>query len=207
MLVTQSCFSQRSQLPRFHFKDQFHRQNLQRRQGVQTATRYPRTKILQIANAATFYDYQLKNIDCKQIDLKQYAGKVILVVNVASACGFTPQYTGLQQLYDKYRGKGFEILAFPCNQFGGQEPGSNSEIKKFAQRKGAKFSIMDKVDVNGGNQEPLFKYLKNQKGGWFNRDIKWNFSKFLIDRDGKVVDRFGSMTTPEMLDEKIAALL
>eukprot|EP01026_Neomeris_dumetosa_P037474 TRINITY_DN3035_c1_g1_i10.p4 TRINITY_DN3035_c1_g1~~TRINITY_DN3035_c1_g1_i10.p4 ORF type:complete len:114 (-),score=17.62 TRINITY_DN3035_c1_g1_i10:215-556(-) len=99
------------------------------------------------------------------------------------------------------------MICLSPNQFGAQEPGSNKEIKQFASRKGAKFTIMDKVDVNGRETEPLYDYLKSQKGGWFNRDIKWNFSKFLVDREGKVVDRFGSMTTPEMLDEKIAQLI
>eukprot|EP01025_Chloroclados_australasicus_P065163 TRINITY_DN8844_c0_g1_i2.p3 TRINITY_DN8844_c0_g1~~TRINITY_DN8844_c0_g1_i2.p3 ORF type:complete len:207 (-),score=20.08 TRINITY_DN8844_c0_g1_i2:196-816(-) len=175
---------------------------------ISSSIRLQRYQHVKVFNAAaTFYDYRVKNIDGKEINLKKYSGKVVLVVNVASACGFTPQYTGLQELYNKYKNKGFEILAFPCNQFGGQEPGSNADIKRFAQRKGAKFTMMDKVDVNGSSQEPLYKYLKDQKGGLFNRDIKWNFSKFLIDRDGKVVDRFGSMTTPEVLDEKIAKLL
>eukprot|EP01026_Neomeris_dumetosa_P037475 TRINITY_DN3035_c1_g1_i3.p2 TRINITY_DN3035_c1_g1~~TRINITY_DN3035_c1_g1_i3.p2 ORF type:complete len:222 (-),score=23.09 TRINITY_DN3035_c1_g1_i3:215-835(-) len=171
------------------------------------ATKPSRIATVKVSNAATFYDFKVKNIDGRTVDLKSYTGKVVLVVNVASQCGFTPQYNGLQDLYQKYRNKGFEILAFPCNQFGAQEPGSNKEIKQFASRKGAKFTIMDKVDVNGRETEPLYDYLKSQKGGWFNRDIKWNFSKFLVDREGKVVDRFGSMTTPEMLDEKIAQLI
>eukprot|EP00877_Chromochloris_zofingiensis_P000005 jgi/Chrzof1/10004/Cz04g23200.t1 len=121
------------------------------------------------------------------MDLSKYKGKVVLVVNLASACGFTPQYAELQALYDKYSSKGLVILGFP---FGGQEPGPNSQIKQFAkQTYGVTFPLMSKVDVNGSNADPLFDWLKNEKGGFINKDIKWNFTKFLLNKEGNVVGR------------------
>ncbi|EFN52049.1 hypothetical protein CHLNCDRAFT_49115 [Chlorella variabilis] len=139
--------------------------------------------------------------------MDRYKGKVLLIINVASACGFTPQYTEMTELYNKYAAKGLEVLAFPCNQFGSQEPGSNSEIKSFAERKGFKGPMFAKTDVNGSEAEPLFTYLKNQQGGLLTSDIKWNFTKFLVDRSGNVVKRYGSTTTPMAIEADIKALL
>jgi glutathione peroxidase len=153
------------------------------------------------------YDYKVKDIDGKEVDLSQYKGKVVLVVNVASQCGFTPQYKELGQLYNKYSGQGFVILGFPCNQFGGQEPADNSKIKKFAQERGASFPMMAKVDVNGGNAEPFYSFLKKKQGGLIVSDIKWNFTKFLINREGEVVKRYGSATTPLSIEDDIKSLL
>ena len=136
---------------------------------------------------STVYDFEAKLIDGKVKKLSEYKGKALLLVNVASECGYTKQYTGLQQLSDKYKGK-LEVLGFPCNQFGGQEPGSNQEIQEFCTSKfNVKFQLFDKVDVNGKNQHPLFAYLKSEKSGFITDDIKWNFTKFLIDFNGKPV--------------------
>lgn len=194
--------------------------------------------------------------DCADINgratkMSQYKGKVVLLVNVASACGFTPQYEGLQSLYDKYKSKGLVVLACPCNAFGGQEPGSNSDIQAFAKRTyGITFPLMAKMEVNGQDAEPLWDWAKSQKGGFLTNDIKvrptpvlysqltcelwlcmachawwltpglcptipqllihslqWNFSKFLISREGEVVGRFGSTTTPEAIEAEVAKLL
>jgi glutathione peroxidase len=159
------------------------------------------------AAAQTLHDFQAKDIDGKTVDLSKYKGKVLLVVNVASECGFTKQYTGLAELHDKYKGKGFEVLAFPCNQFGGQEPGSSEQIKAFAKNKGASFQMFDKVDVNGANADPVWQHLKSAKGGFLTADIKWNFSKFLVDKDGNVAKRYGSTTTPEDIEKDVLELL
>lgn len=157
--------------------------------------------------AGTLYDYSVKSIDGKNIQLSKFKGKVLLIVNVASQCGFTPQYKEFVELYDKYNRQGLEVIAFPCNQFGSQEPGSNQEIKGFAQKQGAKFPVMAKVDVNGSNAEPLWEFLKKEQGGLLTSDIKWNFTKFLIDRNGKVVKRYGSTTKPLDVENDIKALL
>lgn len=159
------------------------------------------------AAASSVWDFQVKDIDGRNVDLAKYKGKVVLVVNVASQCGFTPQYMGMQALYDKYKNKGFVLLGFPCNQFGGQEPGSNAQIKSFAKSKGATFPLMDKVDVNGVNEAPLYTYLKKKQGGLLVSNIKWNFTKFLIAKDGNVVKRYGSTTTPEEIEKDVASLL
>lgn len=142
-------------------------------------------------------DIIVKDIDGKDVKLADYKGKVLLIVNVASKCGFTPQYTGLETIYNKYKEKGFEILAFPCNDFGGQEPGTNEEIKEFCKTKfNVTFKLFDKVKVLGNEKSPLYARLINnsvtEKG-----DIKWNFEKFLIDRNGNIVARFRSKVTPE----------
>jgi glutathione peroxidase len=154
------------------------------------------------------YDYEVKQVTGDKVSMKDYEGKVLLVVNTATGCGFTPQYEGLQKLYDKYKDKGFEVLDFPCNQFGNQAPGSNDEIHEFCQLKyNTTFPMFSKVDVNGENEEPLFKYLKEQKKSLLGKKIKWNFTKFLVDREGNVIGRFEPTTEPSQIDEKIAALL
>ncbi len=151
----------------------------------------------------------LLDIDKKPVKLSDYKGKVLLIVNVASKCGFTPQYEGLEKLYRKFKDKGFEILAFPCNQFGNQEPGTNEEIKNFCSTKyNVTFRLFDKIDVNGPNAHPLYKFLKEAKPGLMgSKDIKWNFTKFLIDRNGNVVERYAPQTTPESIEKDIENLL
>ena len=156
----------------------------------------------------TIYQFSAKSITGKEIKLSDYAGKVVLIVNTASKCGFTKQYEGLEKLYNKYKDKGFVILAFPCNQFGSQEPGTNSEIKEFCSLNyGVSFDIFEKIDVNGENAHPLYKFLTKEKSGFITDDIKWNFTKFLIDKNGNVVDRFAPQTTPENLEKDIEKLL
>lgn len=154
------------------------------------------------------YDYQVKDAKGNLVNMSDYRGKIILVVNTATECGFTPQYKGLQELYEKYQAQGFEILDFPCNQFGHQAPGSEGEIQSFCELKyKTTFRLFAKVDVNGKNAEPLFIYLKSQKGGWFGSKIKWNFTKFLIDREGNVAKRFSPTTNPEKIENSIHAML
>lgn len=155
------------------------------------------------------YDFVVKDIDGKEVNLSEYQGKVLLIVNVASYCGYTKQYSGLEAIYRKYKDKGFEILAFPCNQFGNQEPGTNEEIKNFCSSKyDVTFRLFDKIDVNGDKAHPLYIYLKDKKPGIMGtKDIKWNFTKFLIDKNGNVVDRFGSNKTPEDIAPEIEKLL
>lgn len=154
------------------------------------------------------YDYKVTDAENKMVDMNDYKGKVLLVVNTATGCGFTPQYDGLQDLYEKYQDKGFEILDFPCNQFGNQAPGTEEEIGSFCQsRYEITFKLFKKIDVNGANAEPLFTYLKSQQGGILGNNIKWNFTKFLVDREGNVVERFAPTVTPEKIDEKVAKLL
>jgi glutathione peroxidase len=147
--------------------------------------------------AESLYDIPLKDIDGKSTSLKAYKGKVLLIVNVASKCGYTPQYAGLEALQEKYKGKGFTVLGFPCNQFGGQEPGSNEEIKQFcASRYEVSFPLFDKLEVNGQNRNPLYSVLAG-KDSPFPGDIRWNFTKFLIGRDGRIVKRFDSKVKPD----------
>jgi glutathione peroxidase len=143
-------------------------------------------------------DFKAKTIDGAEVDLEDYEGKVVLVVNVASECGLTPQYKGLQSLYDQNKDKGFVILAFPCNQFGSQEPGSNTEIKEFCSSKfHVSFPMFSKVDVNGDEAAPIYKYLTSKEVPPAGKGkISWNFEKFLIGRDGKLVNRFSPKTTP-----------
>jgi glutathione peroxidase len=142
-------------------------------------------------------DITVKDMNGKDVHLSDYTGKVLLIVNVASKCGFTPQYEGLEKIYKKYKDKGFEILAFPCNQFGGQEPGTNEEIKNFCTSKyGVTFKLFDKIEVNGPDRSPLYERLTgntNTEQG----DVKWNFEKFLISKDGEIVARYRSKVTPE----------
>ncbi len=154
------------------------------------------------------YDLTVKDPKGNDVKLSEYEGKVLLIVNTATGCGFTPQYEGLQSLYDKYRDKGFEILDFPCNQFGHQAPGTNDEIATFCtSRYGTTFRRFDKIDVNGGNESPLYTWLKSQKGGVAGSNIKWNFTKFLINKKGEVVTRYSSAKTPAGIDKDIARLL
>ncbi|KAG2330488.1 hypothetical protein Bca4012_019924 [Brassica carinata] len=155
------------------------------------------------------HDFTVKDAKGNDVDLSIYKGKVLLIVNVASQCGLTnSNYTELAQLYTKYKDHGFEILAFPCNQFGNQEPGSNEEIVQFAcTRFKAEYPIFDKVDVNGDKASPVYKFLKSSKGGLFGDGIKWNFSKFLVDKDGKVVDRYAPTTSPLSIEKDLKKLL
>ena len=154
------------------------------------------------------YNFKVKDAKGEVVSLSDYRGKVMLIVNTATGCGFTPQYAGLQQLYTDYREKGLEILDFPCNQFANQAPGSDEEISKFCVgRFAVSFKIFSKVDVNGEKEEPLFKYLKREKSGLMGSKIKWNFTKFLVDRDGTVLRRYAPMVTPEKIQKDIEALL
>jgi glutathione peroxidase len=155
------------------------------------------------------YDFQAKSIDGNNVPMAAYKGQVLLVVNVASQCGFTPQYAGLEQLYEKYKGEGFAILGFPSNQFGGQEPGTESEIKSFCETNyGVTFPLFSKIDVNGPNAHPLYNYLKESKPGILGTErIKWNFTKFLIDRQGHVLKRYAPQEKPEKLDKDVEAAL
>ena len=156
-----------------------------------------------------FYDFEAKSITGELIPMSRYKGKVILVVNVASECGFTPQYEGLEKLYQTYHAQGLEILGFPCNQFGEQEPGSAEEIQKFCSSKfSVTFPLFEKIDVNGKNTHLLYVFLKKEATGFLGSEsIKWNFTKFLIDKEGKVVDRYGSVTKPAKIAKDIEKLL
>ena len=154
------------------------------------------------------YDYTVKDRKGNDVSMKEYRGKVLLIVNTATKCGFTPQYKGLQNLHEKYHSQGFEILDFPCNQFANQAPGSNEEIANFCDLKyGITFSQFSKIDVNGENESPLYTYLKSQQSGLLGNKIKWNFTKFLVDRKGNVIERFAPTTAPEKIDAKIKELL
>ena len=157
---------------------------------------------------AQIYDYTVKDGKGNDVKLSQFNGKVMLIVNTATGCGFTPQYKGLEGLYQKYHEKGLEILDFPCNQFGNQAPGSNEEITQFCTlHYNTTFPQLAKIEVNGSNADPLYKYLKEQKKGVIGSSIKWNFTKFLVDRNGTVIARFAPTDTPEKIDSHIAALL
>ncbi|WNC70678.1 glutathione peroxidase [Thalassotalea psychrophila] len=155
------------------------------------------------------YDFSVINNTGETIPLLNYQNKVLLIVNTASACGFTPQYAGIEELYKKYKDQGFEVLAFPCNQFGKQEKGDDAEIKGFCDLNfNISFDLFSKVDVNGENADPLYDYLTEQaKGLLGSKSIKWNFTKFLVNREGKVIKRFGSIDKPEKIENDIKALL
>lgn len=159
--------------------------------------------------AGSLYDFEILDAQKKTVAMKQFQGKLVLVVNVASKCGFTPQYKGLQELHEKYADKGLVILGFPCNQFGAQEPGSNQEILEFCELNySVKFPIMDKVDVNGKNEAPLFGFLKSSAPGLLGTEaIKWNFTKFLIGKDGKVIERFAPTTEPSEIEKVLQKYL
>ena len=157
----------------------------------------------------SFYDFKANDINGKEVSMSSYEGKVVLIVNVASSCGFTPQYEGLQKLYDEHKEEGLEILAFPCNQFGEQEKGDGEEIKNFCEKNySITFPIFEKVEVNGNDAHPIFKFIKEQKKGFMGTEsIKWNFSKFLLNRNGEVIKRYGSLDVPENLEGDIKQLL
>lgn len=157
----------------------------------------------------SIYDFTVKTIQGEEKTLAEYRGNVLLIVNTASKCGFTPQYQELQELYEQYRDKGFVVLGFPCNQFGHQEPGSEEEIAQFCELNyGVTFPMFAKVDVNGEQAHPLFVYLTEKAPGLFGtKAIKWNFTKFLIDRNGHVVERFAPQTKPSELKKEIEKLL
>ena len=154
------------------------------------------------------YDFKVINNKGEEVSLSKYKGKVLLIVNTATGCGFTPQYKGLEELYKKYKDQGLEILDFPCNQFGHQAPGSDKEINSFCTLNyDTTFPRFRKIDVNGENASPLYKWLKKEKGGLFGNAIKWNFTKFLVDRTGKVVSRYSPTTAPSKIEVKIKELL
>ncbi len=157
----------------------------------------------------TVYDHSARSLDGTERLLSEYRGQVLLIVNVASRCGFTPQYTGLEALYRKYRERGFAVLGFPCNQFGSQEPGTEADIQSFcATTYDVSFPLFAKVEVNGADAHPLYRYLKGERPGILGTEaIKWNFTKFLVDRNGSVVKRYAPTDKPEDLDAAVAALL
>lgn len=154
------------------------------------------------------FDFRIKDKNGNDIPLSDYRGKIILIVNTASKCGLTPQFEGLEKLYKQYGPEAFIILGFPCNQFANQENGTNEEIQSFCQLNyGVTFPIFAKVDVNGKNADPLFKYIKKQSSGWFGRRVKWNFTKFLFDQNGCFVKRFAPVVAPVAIEEEIKKLL
>ena len=160
-------------------------------------------------NAMNFFDFNVKNVDGEIVSMANYKGKVLLIVNVASECGFTPQYEGLEALYQEYKERDFMVLAFPSNQFAKQEPGSDAEIKFFCQGTyDVHFDLFSKIEVNGEGADPLYKLLKKEQGGFLWMDsIKWNFTKFLVDREGNVVDRYSPSSKPKSLRADVEKLL
>ena len=157
---------------------------------------------------AGIYDFSATSLNGAEVALKQFEGQVLLIVNTASACGFTPQYKGLEALQRDLGPRGFSVLGFPCNQFGHQEPGDESQIQQFCSvNYGVSFPMFAKIDINGGHAHPLYKYLKGEKSGLLGSAIKWNFTKFLVNRAGQVVARHAPTTTPEALKKEIEALL
>ena len=157
----------------------------------------------------TLYDFSAKGINGQEVSLKTFEGKVILIVNTATDCGYTPQYAGLQKLYNDFKNKGFEILDFPCNQFGHQAPGTEEQINEFCTLKyNTTFPRFAKTEVNGQNESPLYAFLKKQKAGLFgSKDIKWNFTKFLVNKKGNVVKRYMSKIRPEEIEADVKKLL
>ena len=157
---------------------------------------------------ATIYDFKAESNKGKEINFADYQGKVLLIVNTASKCGFTPQYKGLEELHKKYADQGLAVFGFPCDQFLHQEPGSDDEIAQFCQiNYGVTFTLTKKTDVNGDNAHPVFKYLKNAAGGFLSDAIKWNFTKFLISKDGKTIKRYAPTTAPESIEADIKKML
>jgi glutathione peroxidase len=157
---------------------------------------------------ASIYDFTATSLAGEEVPLKRYEGQVLLIVNTASQCGFTPQYKGLQELHQTFCPRGFSVLGFPCNQFGHQEPGDSREIEQFCTTNyGVTFPMFAKIDVNGGNAHPLYRYLKEEKSGLLGSAIKWNFTKFLIDRAGQVMTRYAPTARPDGLTREIEALL
>jgi len=156
-----------------------------------------------------FYDIPIETLDGSTMTMSDFRGKTLLIVNVASQCGFTPQYRGLETLYRKFKERGFVVLGFPCNQFGRQEPGSASDIREFCDgHYGISFPMFAKIDVNGRHAHPLYRHLKSAKRGFLGREaIAWNFTKFLVDKNGQVVKRYGSRRTPEEIEKDVARLV
>lgn len=156
----------------------------------------------------TIYEFFANDLTGKVVDFQSFKGKVLLIVNTASECGLTPQFAELQALHEKYHAHGLIIIGFPCNQFGKQEPNDGIKISEFCQKNyGVEFLMMDKIEVNGDNAHPLYQWLKTQKGGLMTNDIKWNFSKFLISKDGKVIHRYAPITKPKALEKDIIQAL
>ncbi len=155
------------------------------------------------------FEFSAKNIKGQEVPLKEFQGKVLLIVNVASRCGYTPQYKGLEELYKKYRDQGFEVLAFPCNQFGAQEPGTSEAIENFCDiTYKTTFPLFEKIDVNGSDAHPLYRFLKNEQKGILGTEmIKWNFTKFLVNREGQVVERFAPQKEPSDIEGEIKKLV
>jgi glutathione peroxidase len=172
-------------------------------------TVFAATGALAAESPRTVLDFSVKDAEGRDYPLRQHQGKVLLIVNVASRCGFTPQYKGLQELHEKYAGQGLVVLGFPCNQFGGQEPGTNAEIQGFCTLNyGVTFPVLGKIDVNGDQADPLYVHLKSQAAGILGSEaIKWNFTKFLVDRHGRVRQRYAPTTTPPALAAEIERLL
>ena len=157
---------------------------------------------------SSFYEMHAKSLSGEDVSMEAYKGKVVLVVNTASQCGLTPQYKGLEELYKKYGDEGLVVLGFPCNQFGGQEPGDGEQIQNVCLRNyGVTFPVFEKTDVNGEKANPIFVWLKSKLPGWFGASIKWNFTKFLLDREGKPVKRFSPTTKPEALEGAVRRVL
>lgn len=155
-----------------------------------------------------FYDLSAVKMNGQNVSMEEYKGKVLLIVNTASKCGFTPQLAGLEELYKEYKDRDFEVLGFPCNQFANQDPGTNKEISEFCLLNyGVSFSMFQKIEVNGENTHPIYKYLKKEAKGVMGEKIKWNFTKFLVDSKGNVIKRYGSMTKPEKIKADIEKLL
>lgn len=156
----------------------------------------------------SIYDFNAKDLNGNDVDFSQFKDKVLLIVNTASKCGFTPQFEGLEKLHQQYKDQGLVVIGFPCNQFGNQDPGNNDEIGTFCQKNyGVSFLMMDKIEVNGENEHPIFTWLKSQEGGFLTDGIKWNFTKFLVNREGEVVGRYASTKKPEAIESDIANLL
>ncbi|WP_341926001.1 glutathione peroxidase [Nocardioides psychrotolerans] len=157
---------------------------------------------------SSLHTFNATSIDGQDVDLSAYAGQVVLVVNTASQCGFTPQYKGLQELHDAYNAQGFAVLGFPCDQFGGQEPGEDAEIAGFCERNfGVTFPLFSKVEVNGDGAHPLYQWMRSEKGGLLGSKIKWNFTKYLVGKDGQVISRYSPTTKPEKIKGDIEKAL
>ncbi|WP_238900233.1 glutathione peroxidase [Clostridium sp. YIM B02500] len=155
-----------------------------------------------------FYSFSANKMNGQEVKMEEYKGKVVLIVNTASKCGFTPQFEELEDIYKEYKDQGLEILGFPCNQFAKQDPSSNEEINSFCKLNyGVTFTMFEKIDVNGTSAHPLYEFLKNKKRGLFNKDIKWNFTKFLVNKDGEVIWRYSPTTKPSKIKEDIINLL